>query len=258
MHHTKRKPLHFSSPCRMEVVAVYFANSIDKGIFCEYNITVLYGGVISERRTNTVAEKDMTTLERIHVAAKAEFLAKGFKSASLRNIVKTLGMTTGAFYGYYKSKEELFDALVGEQYNTFIGKYKETQEAFTQLSPEKQKESMGVESGECMDWMMAYAYDHLDAFKLILCCSEGTKYENMVHEMVEIEIEATHAFGKILEGLGMPAYKIDPQLEHMLVSGFLTAAFETIIHDMPRDKAMEYIRKLRAFHTAGWKEIMGF
>ena len=32
LHHTKRKPLHFSSPCRMEVVAVYFANSIDKGI----------------------------------------------------------------------------------------------------------------------------------------------------------------------------------------------------------------------------------
>ena len=104
----------------------------------------------------------------------------------------------------------------------------------------------------------ALAYDNLDAFKLILCCSEGTKYEGLVHEMVEIEIEATRAFGKTLEGLGMPAYRIDPQLEHMLISGFLTAAFETIIHDMPRDKAMEYIRELRVFHTAGWKEIMGF
>lgn len=45
---------------------------------------------------------------------KVEFLEKGFKSASLRNIVKAVGLTTGAFYGYYKSKEELFDALVGE------------------------------------------------------------------------------------------------------------------------------------------------
>ena len=33
-----------------------------------------------------------------------------------RNIVKNAGVTTGAFYGYYKSKEELFDALVGKQY----------------------------------------------------------------------------------------------------------------------------------------------
>lgn len=46
----------------------------------------------------------MTTLELIHSAAKAEFLSKGFKSASLRNIVKTAGVTTGAFYGYYSSK----------------------------------------------------------------------------------------------------------------------------------------------------------
>ena len=30
--------------------------------------------------------------------------------------MKSVGMTTGAFYGYYKSKEELFEALVGEHY----------------------------------------------------------------------------------------------------------------------------------------------
>ena len=47
----------------------------------------------------------MTTLERINKAAKAEFLEKGYKDASLRNGVKAVGMTTGAFYGYYESKE---------------------------------------------------------------------------------------------------------------------------------------------------------
>ncbi|MFR2278951.1 MAG: TetR/AcrR family transcriptional regulator, partial [Lachnospiraceae bacterium] len=33
-----------------------------------------------------------TTLENIHQAAKAEFLEKGYKDASLRNIVKSVGM----------------------------------------------------------------------------------------------------------------------------------------------------------------------
>ncbi|MFR1782344.1 MAG: TetR/AcrR family transcriptional regulator, partial [Anaerostipes hadrus] len=33
-----------------------------------------------------------TTLENIHLAAKAEFLEKGYKDASLRNIVKSVGM----------------------------------------------------------------------------------------------------------------------------------------------------------------------
>ena len=61
-----------------------------------------------------------TTLENIHRAAKAEFLEKGYKDASLRNIVKSVGMTTGAFYGYYKSKEELFEAIVGEHYDCLL------------------------------------------------------------------------------------------------------------------------------------------
>lgn len=44
-----------------------------------------------------------STLEHIHIAAKKEFLEKGFRSVSLRNIVKSAGVTTGAFYGYYSS-----------------------------------------------------------------------------------------------------------------------------------------------------------
>lgn len=48
------------------------------------------------------------TQERILEAAQAEFLKRGFKAASLRTIVKTAGVTTGALYGYYASKEALF------------------------------------------------------------------------------------------------------------------------------------------------------
>ena len=44
-----------------------------------------------------MTKESMTTLENIHKAAKEEFLEKGFKGASLRNIVKTAGMTTGSF-----------------------------------------------------------------------------------------------------------------------------------------------------------------
>ena len=205
-----------------------------------------------------MSDAEKTTLKRIHEAAKVEFREKGFQSASLRNIVKSVGMTTGAFYGYYKSKEELFDALVGEQYNTIMGKFRDTQETFAKLSPEEQKAGMGVQSGESMEELMDYAYDNLDAFKLILCCSEGTRYENMVHEMVEIEVNATHAFANIMEGLGMPTYKVDPYLEHMLISGLFSAFFELIIHDAPYEKAKVCVRDLRDFYTAGWRKIMGF
>lgn len=203
-----------------------------------------------------MAETEATTLERIHTAAKQEFLEKGFRSASLRNIVKMAGVTTGAFYGYYKSKEELFDALVGAQYQTFMGMFLETQEAFTHLSAEEQRENMGVQSGAKLAEMTDYAYENLDAFKLLLCCAEGTKYENMVHEMVEVEISATHAFAKVMEEMGMPAYHVDPYLEHMIVSGMFSAFFELIIHDVPQENAKGYVQNLIDFYTAGWERIM--
>lgn len=128
------------------------------------------------------------TLDDILSAAKAEFSEKGFQSASLRRIVKNAGVTTGAFYGYFKRKEELFDALVGEQYDMLMGMFCETQNAFTRLSPKEQVQQMDELSGEGMKKMMDYCYANKDEFKLILCSSDGTKYENIIHDMAESKL----------------------------------------------------------------------
>lgn len=201
--------------------------------------------------------KDLTTLENIHRAAKSEFLEKGFQSASLRNIVTTVGMTTGAFYGYYKSKEELFEALVGEQYHYILDHFKEAQRAFAQLPPKQQPDSLSSISGVCMYDMLRYAYEHLEEYKLLLCCAEGTRFSGLVDEMAEIEAEGTHAYLAVLTALGRPAPHIDPRLEHILITGMLNAFFELIIHEMPLAEAENYLTEMRAFYTAGWMKIMG-
>ena len=198
-----------------------------------------------------------STLTRIHQAAKAEFLEKGFRGASLRNIVKSVGMTTGAFYGYYKSKEELFEALVGEPHDYLIGRFKDAQREFAQLHHEQQPEVMGDISGLCMYDMLHYAYAHLEECKLILCCSEGTRFSGLIDEMVEIEVESTHTYLAVLNELGRPSPKIDPKLEHILITGMFHTFFELVIHEMPLRDAENYIREMRAFYTAGWMKIMG-
>ena len=198
-----------------------------------------------------------STLTRIHQAAKAEFLEKGFRGASLRNIVKSVGMTTGAFYGYYKSKEELFEALVGEPHDYLIGRFKNAQQEFAQLPHEQQPEVMGDISGLCMYDMLHYAYAHLEECKLILCCSEGTRFSGLIDEMVEIEVESTHTYLAVLNELGRPSPKIDPKLEHILITGMFHTFFELVIHEMPLRDAENYIREMRAFYTAGWMKIMG-
>lgn len=44
--------------------------------------------------------QEANTREKILETGKREFLSKGFPAASLRNIVKEAGVTTGAFYWF--------------------------------------------------------------------------------------------------------------------------------------------------------------
>ena len=84
-----------------------------------------------------MSNEESTTLKNILSAGKAEFLEKDFNSASLRNIVKTAGVTTGAFYGYFSGKEALFAALVEEHAKAIMNIFMSAQESFEELSDEE-------------------------------------------------------------------------------------------------------------------------
>ena len=166
------------------------------------DITLLYGGAMEQTQ--------VTTLERIHQAARKEFLDKGFQKASLRQIVQEAGVTTGAFYGYYHSKEQLMEGLVGEQYDTVMSCYRKAQTDFQLLAPAQQQQQLTEISGECMFWILDYMYRYPEEFQLILCCCQGTRFDHLIDEMVEIEVDATNRFVEVLEGLGQTVQEIDP------------------------------------------------
>ena len=206
----------------------------------------------------TMSREERATRERIHEIAIAEFLDKGFRDASLRNIVKDAGVTTGSFYWYYKSKEELFGAIVGEHYEHILQMYDEALERFFEMSKEEQRSHMGDIGGKCMEEMVGYIYQHLTEFRLLIGCASGTKYENMLHELTEREIESTHRFEKHMSELGYPmAQEIEPELEHSITSGMFAGLLELVIHNVPQEKALRCARQLHDFYTAGWKRLMG-
>ena len=202
-------------------------------------------------------ERSTATLEKIQQAALAEFLDKGFLGASLRQIVKNAGVTTGAFYGYFSSKEALFNAIVEPHAAALMGRFMEAQTTFAELPEKEQPEHMGLESGRCVDWMVDYICAHREPVKLLLCCAEGTRYEDFVHNMVEVEVEYTQRYMEVLRRLGQDIPVLDKSLCHIIASGMFNGIFEIVVHDMPRDQAMQDVDQLRAFYTAGWSKLMG-
>ena len=202
-------------------------------------------------------ENTLSTLERIQQAALDEFSEKGFLGASLRQIVKNAGVTTGAFYGYFSSKEALFASIVEPHAAALMGRFMEAQTSFAELPEEQQPDHMGVESSDCVHWMVDYICRHREPVKLLLCRSEGTSYEHFVHNMVEVEVEYTLKYMEVLRRLGKDIPQLDQSLCHIIASGMFNGLFEIVIHDMPREQAHRDVTQFRTFYTAGWLELMG-
>jgi AcrR family transcriptional regulator len=202
-------------------------------------------------------ENNLTeTQKRILEIGKKEFLLHGFKNASLRGIVKEAGFTQGAFYGYYPDKASLFDALVEPALVGLIAQYKDALTKFHNLIDAENTISTRKMSADYLKHFLGYIYDHFDAFKLILCCSDGTKHANFIHDIVNMEAEETQKYYSKLEALEKVEGTVSKELRHMITSAYFTAIFETVVHDMPRERAYSYIEELTTFFNSGWDGLL--
>lgn len=56
----------------------------------------------------------METKNKLLIAARKEFLARGYERASLRVMSKDAGFTAGLIYSYFKDKDDLFNTVTGK------------------------------------------------------------------------------------------------------------------------------------------------
>lgn len=138
-----------------------------------------------------------------------------------------------------------------------MGMFMRAQTAFSELPEEEQPNHVGAESRDCVAEMLGYVYQHLEPFKLLVCKSQGTGNENFIHNMVEIEVEATQNLMEVLRRQGRKLPELDDQLCHIIASGMFHGIFEVVVHDMPYNRAKHYIQQLQDFYLAGWHSMMG-
>ena len=104
---------------------------------------------------------------------------------------------------------------------------------------------------------MKYIYEHYDAFKLIACCSVGTKYENYIERLTEIETKSGTVLVHLLKKENRMTVDMDDTLIHIISNTIFTGIFEIISHDNNTKDAEKHINALYDFYTAGWYEILG-
>lgn len=193
--------------------------------------------------------------EKILAAAKKEFLSHGFEKASMRRIAAEVGITVSALYKHFENKEEMFAALVQPMLDEFILMYRRI---------EKEEHDAIEEVGAAAAFLnddaittMKYIYDHLDMFKLLVCCAQGTRYEDYSSVLVELEEESSLRYIDALRKHGDFVPEINRREFHLLVQSNVEAILQVIRHDFSREEAMHYAMTLGEFFSRGWKWMCG-
>jgi hypothetical protein len=90
-----------------------------------------------------------------------------------------------------------------------------------------------------------------------MTCSGGTKYENFIHDLTEENQKEFLDALKYLKKKGYPVKVVTEEELHMLLSAYLTACFEPIIHDYDEASIEKYLSIIQEFFMPGWMRIMG-
>ena len=202
-----------------------------------------------------MSSKSDRTRENILNTAKIHFLKDGYNGASLRNIVKDAGLTTGAFYKYYSTKKDLFNDLTDTYVEHIYQIYDDILANFETLSANNQTSSMSQASTTSINQMIDYIYDHYDNFRLLFKCGDTGKYEDVIHNMVSREIKSTFTYMETMRNEGIEIPELDESFMHMIYTGFFSSIFQIIEHDMDKETAKRNISLLKNFQTGGWERL---
>ncbi|MCR4788878.1 MAG: TetR/AcrR family transcriptional regulator [Lachnospiraceae bacterium] len=197
------------------------------------------------------------THDRIMKSAMVHFMEKGFSGASIRQICADAGVTNGAFYAHFESKEDLFSSLVKPVVDGLQKLYEGENETYMEIhSVEDIRRSM-EQTFSSNRLLIHFVFEHADIFRMILTAGNGTEYENFVDMLAAVEAVNTMEFmdrcrpyisnpEKLSEGLIR-------QISHFVVS----AVFDGLIDGKTEEEVVHETALASEFALAGMKHFLG-
>ena len=184
---------------------------------------------------------------RLIESARRHFLNKGFADASLSDICRDAGVTTGALYKRFRGKEALFAASekdLLDEIDARVGIY-ENEDPSARSDEELLSLWRDTEAGN-LEWMR-FLNSRQESFILLVRCASGTRYETFRHDFCARMAAVDYPWLQELQRRKLARQDIDQQELHMLLTGFWELICEPFVHgfDGPRlEKHMRICAKL--------------
>ena len=212
--------------------------------------------------------KDKETRKKLLDCAMREFSEKGFMKASLRNICKDAGVTTGALYFFFKDKEDLFGNLVGEPLKKLekmlivhfieeVAASKELSEKNIDATEFKLKNGFDADIGVAEN-VIRFLFDNKEAFDLLLTRAQGSSYENITDHMVElVEMHYSKMYS------AMKGYKSSRNLTkedkfiiHWMSHDQIDIFIHIVTHCKDVKEAEKQLKNMMAYMVGGWLSVI--
>lgn len=195
------------------------------------------------------------THAKVMEAAREEFLENGYEKASMRSIADRCGMTAAGIYRHCRDKEDLFEQLVSPAVNNLKSW---TEGHVSRYSQSMQAEEKAGWQDSMVDMIREVVYPHMEDYHLLLVKSQGSKYGNYLHDMTEKIQQRFWNYLPCIRSMGYPVWDISEKELHLLMTAYITALFEPVIHNYSLEEALTCLNTVEAFFLPGWKKLMGF
>ncbi len=197
------------------------------------------------------------THERILKSAAANFREYGFLKASIRQICKDAGVTNGAFYAHFESKEDLFGKIVGPAVEGLRGLYDTENEHYMKIGSKKEIRSLLKQMFSSNRILIRYLYDHADEFQLLLTAAQGTAYDDYCDRFAEWEKKSTVTFLEKCRPYIRHPENISSGIAKRMSFFAISAVFDSFLNGMTEEETVRESELASAFCIAGMKDILG-
>jgi AcrR family transcriptional regulator len=195
------------------------------------------------------------THELILKSAMKTFKEIGFRNASIRNICKDAGVTNGAFYAHFKSKDDLFAALVSEKLNVFQESYEDMCDININSVADVMR--MFDMSYSSIETLIHYVYSEQDVFMLILNSSGGSSYENFINDLITEECKNTMIFMNSAKKFMKRPENISERFIRLGASMVINSMFEAFLDGVSEEDNIRETKIASDFCIAGYRELLG-
>ena len=224
-------------------------------------------------------DNEKETKKRLQECAMKEFSEKGYMKASLRNICKEAGVTTGALYFFFKDKEDLFASLVDEPIRLlqlalqdhFSAEMEVTKKVFhgadidnnvllnQEITVDKLVDGLELDDDMQIARMIVnFLFTYRNAFDLLLTKAQGSRYENYFDKIVEM-VEAHYMkLYMVMKGYKTKreVTKEDKFIVHWMSHDQIEIFVHVFTHCENMKEAEKQLKRLLAYIVGGWFAVI--